>query len=74
MILKEIEVTIKYRAGIGEIDVPDEVLAQLKTAYENSHEVTDDRYPEAHQWLCDNIKEKDAMEWIPEIDFLRDES
>lgn len=67
--IKNLTVTVTYTVGLGNIKVPEEVYDNLKEAYDNeSWEVPEDSI--AAEWLADNIKEKDSMNWSYEIDDL----
>lgn len=70
----KINVTTKYTVGLG-VNVPDDVYEGLCKAYNNGGEIdpdsikvhTDKKLSAASDWLADNIREKDAMNWEWEI-------
>lgn len=67
--INNLTVTVTYTVGLGNIKVPKEVYDDLIKHYDNeSWEVPEDSI--AAEWLADNIKEKDAMDWGYEIDDL----
>ena len=67
--INNLTVTVTYTVGLGNIKVPKEVYDDLIKHYDNeSWEVSEDSI--AAEWLADNIKEKDAMDWSYEIDDL----
>jgi len=70
--IKDIRVTVKYRVGIGGLEVPDEVHQQLQKIEKEGIEVGPDdmEYTDAVEWLTSHIKEKDCMDWQCEIDEL----
>lgn len=73
--IESLDVTVKYRVGLGGLNVPKKVLEQLEDAANNSKTLDldtrgDKRYAEATEWLIDNIKEADCMDWECEIDDL----
>lgn len=67
--INNLTVTVTYTVGLGNIEVPKKVYDDLIKHYDNeSWEVHEDSI--AAEWLADNIKEKDAMNWSYEIDDL----
>jgi len=70
--IKDISVTVAYRVGLGGIEVSDEVFEQLNEIADNGTEVdgTGMEYPEAIEWLRDNIKEGDCCDLQYEIQDL----
>ena len=64
--IKDLRVTVKYTVGYGNLEVPDDVYEQLMNNSEFS--CTDFDRGEAMDWLADNIREEDAMDWEYEID------
>lgn len=71
--IETLEVTVKYRVGLGGLNVPKKVIEQLESAVNNYKELgmdtrDDKRYAEATEWLIDNIKERDCFDWSAEID------
>lgn len=68
--IKDLTVTVTYTVGLGNVEVSEEVYNDLMEHYDNNvWEVPEDSI--AAEWLADNIKEKDAMNWSYEIDDLR---
>ena len=65
----------QFRVGLGNVEVPDEVYNELAKAYDEGGDVPewDDELENAKEWLSDNIREADAMEWEYEIDDFQDE-
>ena len=69
--VKDLTISVKYRVGLGDVDMPQNVYDQLVEASENGDEIDpcDNRkYSDAAEWLSDNIKERDCMEWSAEVD------
>lgn len=68
--INNLTVTVTYTVGIGNIKVPKEVYNDLMKHYDAwLKEVPEDSI--AAEWLADNIKERDAMDWRYEIDNLK---
>lgn len=68
--IKNLTVTVTYIVGLGNVEVSEEVYNDLTEHYENNvWEVPEDSI--AAEWLADNIKEKDAMNWSYEINDFR---
>lgn len=64
--IKDLTVTVTYRAGYGDIEVSDEIYEQLMN---NSEFSSDDmENSEAFEWLSGNIQEDDAMDWKIEVE------
>jgi len=68
--VKNLQVTVSYKVGIGQFDMPKKVLTQIETAFRRGHKVAlnEHLYQEAAEWLSDNIKERHCYEWKVEID------
>ena len=64
--IKDLSVTVTYTVQYGNIEVPDKVFEQL----ENNSEISSDdmENSEALEWLSDNMKEDDAMDWKYQIE------
>lgn len=73
--IKDLTIKVTYRVGLGNVKVPDEVYNELAKAYDEGGDVPewDDELENAKEWLSDNIREADAMEWEYEIDDFQDE-
>ena len=70
--IKKLNVTVSYSVEYGDIDnVPQIVLKQLQDAYYNGHSITTfdahQAYPDALDWLSDQVSERDCFEWQCEI-------
>ena len=71
--IKDLDVTVTYRVGLGDIDVPENVFKELEKIVESGIEVDGfekSKYPNAINWLTGNIKEKDCCDWKLTIDDL----
>lgn len=64
--IKDITVTVKYTVGYGNVEVPDEVYEQLMNNQEIDN-IDDETQSAAMEWLGENMKEEDAMDWSYEI-------
>lgn len=73
--IKDLTIKVTYRVGLGNVEVPDEVYNELTKAYDEGGDVPewDDELENAKEWLSDNIREADAMEWEYEIDDFQNE-
>lgn len=73
--IKDLTIKVTYRVGLGNVEVTDEVYNELAKAYDEGGDVPewDDELENAKEWLSDNIREADAMEWEYEIDDFQDE-
>jgi hypothetical protein len=69
--IKDLTVKVTYRVGLGEVEMPEKVHQQLLEASENGDEIEIggiSKYPDAYEWLSDNIREPDCMDWSAEIE------
>jgi len=72
-IIKNLTVKMTYRVGLGNVEVPDDVYDSLVKCYDEGGDVpipnkSDEDSAEASEWLSDNIREADAMDWEYEIE------
>lgn len=69
--IKDLTVKVTYRVGLCEVEMPEKVHQQLLEASENGDEIEMggiSKYPDAYEWLSDNIREHDCMDWEAEIE------
>ena len=69
-IIKDLAVTVTYTVELGGVEVPDKVFEQLNnmTKYGISVGIEDsEKYEKAFEWLMNNIREDDAMDWEYEV-------
>ena len=69
--IKDLTVKVTYRVGLGEVEMPEKVHQQLLEASENGDEIEMggiSKYSDAYEWLSDNIRERDCMDWEAEIE------
>lgn len=69
--VKDLTVEVKYRVGLGNVEVPDDVFEQLVEAADNWDRIDPtmmNKYVEAAEWLTENIRERDCMDWECEIE------
>lgn len=73
MKIKHLSVTVKYRVGLGRLNMPKKVYEEIDKAMDNGHDIdmNDHRYPNAADWLADTIQERDCMDWNCEVDDLQ---
>lgn len=80
--IKNLTVEVTYRVGLGSLgvglgslEVPEVVHKQLTEIADNGREVdgSDMKYTEALEWMNENIKERDCMDWSCEIEELEEE-
>ncbi|RGV56524.1 hypothetical protein DWW00_22715 [Bacteroides fragilis] len=72
-IIKNLTVKMTYRVGLGNVEVPDDVYDFFAKCYDEGGDVpmpneSDEDSAEAYEWLSDNIREADAMDWEYEIE------
>lgn len=69
MIVKDLGVKVTYEVGFGDVEMPEDVYKQIVTAAEDGYTIqaNDMVYPEASDWLCNNIRERDACDWESDI-------
>ena len=73
--IKDLTIKVTYRVGLSDVEVPDKVYDELAKAYDEGGYVPegDDELENANEWLLDNIRQEDAMDWEFEIDDFQDE-
>jgi Ran GTPase-activating protein (RanGAP) involved in mRNA processing and transport len=69
--IKDLTVKVTYVVGLGDLEMPIEVYDQLMEADENGDDIDtmsgNRKYEEAAEWLSQNIRERDCMEWKAEV-------
>lgn len=67
--IKTLEIEIKYKVGLGGIEMPQKVYEQLLSKIESYKELSmgDLDCDEAQQWIQQNIHEQDCFDWNAEI-------
>lgn len=73
--IKDLTIKVTYRVGLSDVEVLDKVYDELAKAYDEGGDVPewDDELENANEWLLDNIRQEDAMDWEFEIDDFQDE-
>lgn len=66
--LDHLSLTVKYRVGYRDIEIPEEVYKELKNAHRNGDVITMYKYPEAHTWMSSHVRESDCFDWEADID------
>lgn len=69
--IKDLTVKVTYRVGLGEVEMPEKVHQQLLEASKKDDEIkmgSISKYSDAYEWLSDNIRERDCMDWEAEIE------
>ena len=70
-VIKDLNVTVTYTVGLGEVEVPDKVFEQLKKMFDIDISIGvshPQEYEDAFEWLTNNISEDDAMVWSYEVE------
>lgn len=73
MQVKELNVTVTYRVGLQNLEIPQDVYDELVEAQENNDEINagaDNKYLKASDWLSNNIRESDCFDLSTQIDDL----
>ena len=71
--IKDIQVKMTFRVGLGGYDASDKAFEQLKEIQESGIEISSDsfdaeKYPDALAWLDNYISSQDAYEWNYEVE------
>lgn len=66
--VKQLTVKVTYTVGLGDFDMPEDIYNKLVEASENFKTIDGESIDDVSEWLGDNIKERDAMEWSFEIE------
>ena len=67
--VNNLELSVTYRVGLGNVEMPEEVYAKILEAADNVEAISADymKYQTALEWLSENIKEGDCTDWKCEI-------
>ncbi|MEZ4788368.1 MAG: hypothetical protein R2790_10985 [Flavobacterium haoranii] len=70
--VKRLWVKVTYEVDLGDLEIPKDVFDELETAFDECREIKigDYRFEKASDWLSENIKEKDCLEWECEVEDL----
>lgn len=68
--IKDLMVKVTYTVSLSDVEVPNEVFDELAKAYDEGGNILelDDELENANEWLSDNIRQEDAMDWECEIE------
>ena len=73
MEITDLWVKVTYEVRLGDLEMPQEVFDEINKSIDRGRDIDtmsgnqDDDYINASDWLTDNIKETDCMEWKAEI-------
>ena len=71
MKVNDLWVKVTYEVRLGDLEIPQEVFDEINKSIEDNIDIDTmsglDRYPQASEWLTENIQERDCMEWKAEI-------
>lgn len=71
MKVNDLWVKVTYEVRLGDLEIPQEVFDEINKSIEDNRDIDTmsglDRYPQASEWLTENIQERDCMEWKAEI-------
>ena len=72
MKVDDLSIKVTYNVGLGNVKMPKKVYKQLLLAAEKFKEIDptllEDDFRAAADWLRENIKESDCMDWVAEVD------
>ena len=70
--VEDLTIKVTYRVGLGKVQMPEKVYQQLLAAEEVWKDIDPaaygSGYEEAAEWLTENIKEGDCMEWSATVE------
>lgn len=69
--LKDLNVKVTYSVGLSDVEVPEKVAQQLEQMADYGFSICDcemSKYPDAFNWLSENISEEDALYWEYEVE------
>lgn len=74
--IKDLQVTVTYKVGLGGLKVTEEVYNQLMEIFEKGQPIDPSgisgiEYPAVSDWIGGNIEERDCFDWEFEIDELK---
>lgn len=70
--IEDLWVKVTYEVRLGNLDMPQGVFDEINQANDDCRDIDTmsghyHSYPNASEWLTENIKEQDCMEWKAEI-------
>lgn len=69
--IEDLWVKVTYEVRLGDLEMTQEVFDEITKANNECRDIDTmsgvDRYPNASEWLTENITERDCMEWKAEI-------
>lgn len=72
--IEDITVKVTYTVGLGGLEVSNElyeILSSIEGKELDTNHLLTERKQKAMDWLSDNIKERDAMDWSYEIEEIK---
>lgn len=77
--IKKLEVAVTYTVELSDVSVSDDVHAGLMKCYDerggcipSEYEVCSSEAESAREWLSENIREADSIDWECEIEEMKD--
>lgn len=70
MNVKKLSLTVTYKVGLGNVEIPKKVYEQLKKAAEKGDEIEMHTYPDAADWMSSKISERGCFDWKAQVDQL----
>lgn len=72
--VKQLTVKVTYRVALLELDIPINEYHEMAQSFDEGEEIEVHgmKYELAQEWLVDNIKESDCMDWSAEVEDLTD--
>jgi hypothetical protein len=68
--VNRLSLTVTYKVGYGEINMPKEIYEQMVEAAQKGDEIEMHKYPDVADWMSSNVSEEDCIDWKAEIDEL----
>lgn len=72
--LKSLTISVTYTVTLCDVDVPEPIREQLVDSFDGHGELTGEEreYEDAYYWIGEYVKEKDASDWVYQIDELEE--
>jgi len=70
MKVEKLTFEVKYKVGISNLDLPEDVYKELQECLDNGDTVGSDsmKYPNLEMWIVDNVRERDCYQHEVEIE------
>ncbi len=68
--IESLTIKVTYQVGLWQVEMPKEIAEQLQQCFDNGDEIgwENEDYQEAQEWIVNNIKERDCLNYKAEVE------